>query len=71
MLLRPDASTVKFDPFFDDATLFITCDVIEPSTMESYERCPRGIAKKAEKFLKESGIADTAYFGPEPEFFIF
>lgn len=71
MLLRPDASTVKFDPFFDDATLFITCDVIEPSTMESYERCPRGIAKNAEKFLKESGIADTAYFGPEPEFFIF
>ena len=71
MLLRPDASTVRFDPFFDDATLFVTCDVIEPSTMESYDRCPRGIAKKAEKFIKESGLADTAYFGPEPEFFIF
>lgn len=71
MLLRPDASTVLFDPFFDDATLFVTCDVIEPSTMESYDRCPRGIAKKAEKFIKESGLADTAYFGPEPEFFIF
>ncbi len=71
MILRPDASTVKFDPFFDDATLFITCDVIEPSTMESYDRCPRGIAKKAEAFIKESGLADTAYFGPEPEFFIF
>lgn len=71
MILRPDASTVQFDPFFDDATLFITCDVIEPSTMEAYERCPRGIAKKAEAFIKESGLADTAYFGPEPEFFIF
>lgn len=71
MLLRPDPSTVKFDPFFDDATLFVTCDVIEPSTMESYERCPRGIARKAEKFIKDSGLADTAYFGPEPEFFIF
>ena len=71
MLLRPDASTVRFDPFFDDATLFVTCDVIEPSTMESYDRCPRGIAKKAEKFIQESGLADTAYFGPEPEFFIF
>ena len=71
MLLRPDASTVLFDPFFDDATLFVTCDVIEPSTMESYDRCPRGIAKKAEKFIQESGLADTAYFGPEPEFFIF
>ncbi|MBX9867547.1 MAG: type I glutamate--ammonia ligase [Burkholderiales bacterium] len=71
MLLRPDVSTVRFDPFFDDATLFVTCDVIEPSTMESYDRCPRGIAKKAEKFIKESGLADTAYFGPEPEFFIF
>lgn len=71
MLLRPDPSTVKFDPFFDDATLFVTCDVIEPSTMESYERCPRGIARKAEKFIQESGLADTAYFGPEPEFFIF
>ena len=71
MLLRPDPSTVKFDPFFDDATLFVTCDVIEPATMESYERCPRGIARKAEKFIQESGLADTAYFGPEPEFFIF
>lgn len=71
MLLRPDPFTVKFDPFFDDATLFVTCDVIEPATMESYERCPRGIARKAEKFIQESGLADTAYFGPEPEFFIF
>lgn len=71
MLLRPDVNTVHIDPFFDDATLFITCDVVEPSTMESYDRCPRGIAKKAEQFIKESGIADTAFFGPEPEFFIF
>lgn len=71
MILRPDITTAKLDPFFDDATLFITCDVIEPSNMYLYERCPRGIAQKAEKFIKESGLADTAYFGPEPEFFIF
>ncbi len=71
MLLRPDAKSARLDPFFDDNTLFVTCDVVEPSTMEAYERCPRGIAKKAEAFIKESGIADTAFFGPEPEFFVF
>lgn len=71
MLLRPDANTLKVDPYFDDATLFMTCDVVEPATMEAYDRCPRGIAKRAEAFIKESGIGDTAYFGPEPEFFIF
>ncbi|MEN9946918.1 MAG: type glutamate--ammonia ligase [Pseudomonadota bacterium] len=71
MLLRPDANTIKFDPFFDENTLFVTCDVIEPATMQSYERCPRGIAKRAQDFIKSSGLADNAYFGPEPEFFIF
>lgn len=71
MLLRPDASTARIDPFYDDATLFITCDVIEPATLAAYDRCPRGIAKRAEAFINQSGLADTAYFGPEPEFFIF
>ncbi|ASR43047.1 type I glutamate--ammonia ligase [Xanthomonas citri pv. mangiferaeindicae] len=71
MVLMPDASTAFVDPFTADPTLVITCDILDPTTMQSYERDPRGIAKKAEAFLKSSGIADQAFFGPEPEFFIF
>lgn len=71
MLLKPDLASTKIDPFFERNTLFITCDVYDPVTNQNYSKCPRGIAKRAEMFLKESGIADTAYFGPEPEFFIF
>ncbi len=71
MLLSPDASTAKIDPFFDETTVFITCDVIEPSDGKGYDRDPRSIAKRAEAYLKSSGLGDTAYFGPEPEFFIF
>ena len=71
MVLLPDASTAFVDPFTADPTLVITCDILDPTTMQSYERDPRGIAKKAEAFLKSSGIADQAFFGPEPEFFIF
>lgn len=71
MILLPDADTGVMDPFFDDATLVLRCDVIEPSTMQGYERDPRSLAKRAEAFLKSTGVADTAYFGPEPEFFIF
>ncbi|MEN3110407.1 type I glutamate--ammonia ligase [Uliginosibacterium paludis] len=71
MLLSPDASTAKVDPFFDETTVFITCDVIEPSDGKGYDRDPRSIAKRAEAYLKSSGLGDTAYFGPEPEFFIF
>lgn len=71
MLLRPDLSTTKLDPFYDDVTLFITCDVVDPATGEDYVKCPRGIARRAQKYIEESGLADTAYFGPEPEFFIF
>jgi glutamine synthetase len=59
------------DPFFDEATVVVTCDIIEPSTMQGYERDPRSIARRAEEYLKATGIADTAYFGPEPEFFVF
>ena len=71
MILMPDTDTAVIDPFFSDSTLNIRCDVVEPSTGEGYNRDPRSIAKKAENYLKETGIADTAYFGPEPEFFIF
>ena len=71
MILMPDATTAILDPFFEDKTLNLRCDVIEPSTMQGYERDPRSIAKRAEAYLKSTGIADTAYFGPENEFFIF
>jgi glutamine synthetase len=71
MLLMPDAATAFIDPFFDETTLVLSCDVIEPDTGKGYDRCPRSIAKRAEAYLKSSGLGDTAYFGPEPEFFIF
>ena len=71
MTLVPDCSTAVIDPFFAATTLAIFCDVIVPSTGQHYERCPRSIAKAAEKYLISTGIADTAYFGPEAEFFIF
>ena len=71
MQLRPDASTAFIDPFYDDVTLAITCDVIDPTDGQGYDRDPRSIARRAEAYLKTSGIGDTAYFGPEPEFFVF
>ncbi len=71
MLLMPDADTANLDPFFDEPTLIITCDVVEPADGKGYDRCPRSIAKRAEAYMKSTGIGDTAYFGPEPEFFIF
>lgn len=71
MLLMPDAETANMDPFFDEPTLIISCDVVEPADGKGYDRCPRSIAKRAEAYLKSTGIGDTAYFGPEPEFFIF
>jgi len=71
MLLMPDNDTVFIDPFRDEATLVLRCDVIEPTTHQGYNRDPRYIAKCAEKYLIESGIADVCFFGPEPEFFIF
>ena len=71
MVLMPDTTTAVLDPFFDDATVIIRCDILEPNTMQGYDRDPRSIAKRAEAYLKSTGIADTAYFGPEPEFFIF
>src|SRR5580704_10569199 len=71
MILMPDATTAVLDPFFEESTVDIRCDVIEPATMQGYERDPRSLAKRAEAYLKSTGIADTALFGPENEFFIF
>jgi glutamine synthetase len=71
MILMPDCATAVMDPFAEEPTLDIWCDVIEPSTMQGYERDPRSLAKRAEAYLKSTGIADTAYFGPENEFFVF
>ena len=71
MVLLPDADTAFVDPFSADPTLVLTCDVLDPATMQSYTRDPRGVAKRAEAYLKSSGIAEQAFFGPEPEFFIF
>jgi len=70
MILMPDDSSAVLDPFSDESTLILRCDILEPSTMEGYERDPRSVAKRAEEYLKSTGIADTAFFGPEPEFFI-
>ena len=71
MILMPDDSTAVLDPFTEDPTINVRCDIVEPSTLQGYERDPRAIAKRAEAYLASTGIADTAYFGPEPEFFVF
>ena len=71
MILMPDADSARLDPFRDESTMILTCDVIEPSDMKGYDRDPRSLAKRAEAYLKSTGIGDTAYFGPEPEFFVF
>jgi glutamine synthetase len=71
MLLMPDPGTARLDPFMDEATMVLTCDVIEPDTGKGYDRDPRSLAKRADAYLKSTGLGDAAYFGPEPEFFIF
>ena len=71
MILMPDPSTAVMDPFSEESTMILRCDILEPTTMEGYERDPRSVAKRAEAYLKSTGIGDTAYFGPEPEFFVF
>jgi glutamine synthetase len=71
MILMPDDSASVIDPFTDDPTVIVRCDIVEPSTMQGYERDPRSVARRAEEYLKSTGIGDTAYFGPEPEFFVF
>ncbi len=70
MILMPDVDTAIMDPFSEESTLILTCDILEPSTGQGYERDPRSLAKRAEAYLKSTGIADTCFFGPEPEFFI-
>jgi len=71
MILMPDDATSVLDPFTDDSTIILRCDIVEPSTMQGYERDPRCVAKRAEAYLSATGIGDTAFFGPEPEFFVF
>ncbi len=71
MVMMPDASSAVLDPFTEDATLNIRCDILEPATMQGYDRDPRSIAKRAEDYMRATGIADTVLVGPEPEFFLF
>ncbi len=71
MILKPDTSFITMDPFMDQPTLVLFCSIIEPATGEGYNRDPRSTAQRAEEYLKYTGIGDTAYFGPEPEFFMF
>ncbi len=71
MVLMPDLTTAFIDPFYEETTLVLRCDILEPNTMTGYDRDPRSVAARAENYLKSTGIADTAFFGPEPEFFLF
>jgi glutamine synthetase len=71
MVFKPDPTSAVMDPFTEESTLILTCDIFDPYTGELYEKDPRGIARRAEAYLKSTGIGDTAYFGPESEFFIF
>jgi len=71
MLLFPDPETANIDPFMEEPTLLLTCNVVDPTDHKGYDRDPRTIANRAEEYLKSTGIGDAAYFGPEPEFFVF
>jgi glutamine synthetase len=71
MTLMPAPETAHMDPFFAQSTLVILCDIVDPVTGEGYNRDPRSIAKKAEAYMQASGVGDTIYVGPEPEFFVF
>ncbi len=71
MVMMPDPSSAVLDPFTQDSTINIRCDILEPTTMQGYDRDPRSIAKRAEEYLRSTGIADTVLLGPEPEFFLF
>ena len=71
MILMPDPTTALIDPFFEETTLLIRCDVVEPTTMQGYDRDPRSLAKRAEAYLASTGIADSSLWGPENEFFVF
>jgi glutamine synthetase len=71
MVMMPDPMGAHIDPFFQQTTLALFCDILEPGTLQPYNRCPRGIGKKAETYIAASGVGDTGYFGPEAEFFVF
>ena len=71
MILLPDPDSAVMDIFAEDSTMNLRCNVIEPTTMQGYDRCPRSLADRAEAYLKSTGIADDAFFGPENEFFVF
>jgi glutamine synthetase len=71
MLLMPDMESAHIDPFFAQTTLAVFCDILEPTTGQAYERDPRSIVKKAEAYMKSTGVGDAVYFGPEAEFFMF
>ena len=71
MVLMPDTSTAMIDPFFQQTTLAVMCDILDPITGQAYNRDPRTTAKKAEAYVKSSGVGDTVFFGPEAEFFVF
>ncbi len=71
MILMPDDESCVLDPFTDEPTVIVRCNIVEPATGQGYERDPRSIAQRAEEYLKSTGLGDAAYFGPEPEFFVF
>lgn len=71
LALVPDLTQILLDPFYQDSTVFLRCNVVDPQTMLGYDRDPRSIAQRAEAYLQSTGIAEQAYFGPEPEFFLF
>jgi glutamine synthetase len=71
MILMPDPESAVIDVFTEETTMNLRCNVVEPSTMQGYDRCPRSLAQRAEAYLRSTGVADTAYFGPENEFFVF
>jgi glutamine synthetase len=71
MVLMPDCSSIVLDPFTDEITMNVVCDILEPDTMQGYDRSPRSIARRAEDYLRSLNIGDVALFGPEPEFFLF
>ena len=71
MILKPDDSSAVLDPFSEENTINLRCDILEPNTMQSYERDPRSLAQRAEAYLQSTGIGDQVFFGPEPEFFVF
>ena len=71
MILMPVATSAVVDIFSEDTTMNLRCDVVEPATMQGYDRCPRSLAERAEAYMKSTGIADQAFFGPENEFFVF